>query len=224
LSLLLIVSLAIVGIVSIKPVFATSQQVPEFTLKYVDKSYDIPPTTTPSTDPYTGNITTITIPGSHVTYETIEVTITNNGASYYALRYKAHYSETWTYFPYSGPDDHDIWDGFFPPSFQASNSTYTVGELYLGVLPQPIPENAPIDVQVQALYGNFDVTPYGHIIDVGGPTYDAVFKGTTSEWSNTQTINVTPSTIPEFTNAAILSLIVAVPLIAIVLLKRKLAV
>ncbi len=227
--MLLIVSLAISSIVTIKSVFAQSQQfVPEFTLKYVDKSYDVAPTTTSSTDPYTGNVTTITIPGRHVSYETIEVTVNNNlGASYYGLRYKGHYSDTWTYFPYNGPNDHNIGDGYFPPPFQASNSSYTVGSLYLGWLPQPIPEGAPIDVQVQALFGNFDVTPYVHVIDVGGPTYDALFKGTTSDWSNTETITITsasvsPSpTIPEFTGLAILPLFVAVLFIVAVIRKNR---
>jgi hypothetical protein len=230
-SMLLIVSLAISSMITIESVFAQSQQsVPEFTLKYVDKSYDVAPTTTSSTDPYTGKVTTTTTPGYHVPYETIEVKITNNiGASYYGLRYKGHYSDSWTYYPYNGPDDHYISDGFFPPDFQASNSSYTVGYLILDRLPQPIPEGAPIDVEVQALFGNFDVTPYGHAIYVGGPTYDAIFKGTTGDWSNTQTISlpsnsVSPSpTVPEFSSLAILPLFVIIPLIVSLLLRKSIS-
>ena len=63
--------------------------VPEFTLKYVDNSYDVPPKTTTSTDPYTNEITTTTIPGYHVENRTVEAVIKNNvGASYYNFRIK----------------------------------------------------------------------------------------------------------------------------------------
>jgi hypothetical protein len=226
---LTIIILVASSLIMVESVYA-EQSLPEFTLRYVDKSYDVAPTTISSTDPYTGNITTTTIPGRHVSNQTIEVTIKNDlGASYYGLRYKGHYSDSLTYFPYYGPDSHDIYDGFFPPDFQASSSSYTVGYLSLGLLPQPIPQGAPIDVQVQPLFGNFDVTPYVHVQPVGGPTYDAIFKGTVGDWSNTQTIiigqasaSVSPtSTVPEFPILAILPLFVLVPLIAIVLSRKK---
>ncbi len=231
--LTLIIATSCLTMLTVEPTNAqtiTQPSVPDFTLRYVDKSYDVAPTTTSSTDPYTGNITTTTIPGRHVSDQTIEVTIKNDlGASYYGLRYKGHYSDSWTYFPYGDPDSHNIWDGFFPPPFQASSSSYTVGYLSLGFLPQPIPQGAPIDVQVQPLFGNFDVTPYVHIQPVGGPTYDAVFKGTAGEFSSTQTItisetpaSVTPSpTVPEFPFATILSLFVVIPLITLLAKKRK---
>lgn len=236
LTLLLVVAIAASSIVIVQPVYAQlNQSVPEFTLRYVDKSYDVAPTTTSSIDPYTGNVTITTIPGRHISDPTIEVTISNDiGASYYGLRYKGHYSNSWTYWPYNGPDDHYISDGFFPPAFQASDSSYTVGSLYLGWLPQPIPEGAPIDVQVQALFGNFSVTPYGHGIDVGGPTYDAAFMGTAGEWSNTQTVTYgevptpsptapapTPSpTVPEFPALVLLPLVVGISLTAAMFLRR----
>lgn len=40
--------------------------VPEFTLKYVDNSYDVPSTTTSTTDPYTGKTITTTTPGYRI--------------------------------------------------------------------------------------------------------------------------------------------------------------
>lgn len=224
-SILSVSSILIAGLVTAQ----SNQSAPEFTLRYIDKSYDTAPKTTSTIDPYTGNVTTSTISGYHISYKTIEVTIANNiGASYYALRYKGHYSETWTYFPYNAADDHNIYDGFFPPQFQASNSSTTVGYLSLDSLPQPIPEGAPIDVQVQVMYGNFDVTPYSHAQYVGGPTYDAAFKGTTGEWSNTQTItlptnevSVSPTpTVPEFTAIAILPLLIA-GLLSVAIIRKK---
>ena len=246
--IILLIAISSPSLLIVHPACAQSvsaSSVPDFTLKYVNNSYDMAPTATSSTDPYTGITTSTTIPGRHVEDKTIEVAITNNiGASYYGLRFKGHYSDSWTYFPYNGPDDHNIMDGFFLPAFQASNSSYTEGSLYLGLLPQPIPEGAPIDVQVQALFGNFEVTPYGHIIYVGGPTYDAIFKGTTSDWSNTQIVTIgqtSPSTftstnpttitstqnptrtpiIPEFSWLTIQLLLLAIP-IALVIVRKGL--
>jgi hypothetical protein len=80
--------------------------VPQFTLSYVDHSYDVPAKTTSSQDPYTGEVKTSTIPGYRVTNFTIDVTIRNqaypaivNGNSSY-MRYevqsKGHYQEGWT--------------------------------------------------------------------------------------------------------------------------------
>lgn len=223
----IIIAISCLSLLAVKPANAQSTptpSVPEFTLRYVDKSYDVASTTTSSTDPYTSNITTTTIPGRHVSDQTIEVTIKNDlGASYYDLRYKGHYSDTWTYFPY-GPS-HNIYDGFFPPHFQASNSSYTVGYLPLDILPQPIPQGAPIDVQVQPLFGDFEVTPYGFAI--GRATYDARFTDTADDWTTTQTITIgetsaSPSpTVPEFPITAVLCLLVALPLLATILLKKK---
>lgn len=58
-----------------EPASIPTPSVPEFTLKYVDNSYDVPSSTTTTTDPYTGEQTITTEPGYHVANETIEVTI-----------------------------------------------------------------------------------------------------------------------------------------------------
>ena len=55
-TLLLIVILTSSSLMLIESVFAQSMfepSVPEFTLEFVDKSYDVPPTTESTTDPYT---------------------------------------------------------------------------------------------------------------------------------------------------------------------------
>jgi hypothetical protein len=51
--------------------------VPQFTVKFVDNSYDVPPSTTTVTDPYTGKETTTTNPGYRVTDWNIEIMIKN---------------------------------------------------------------------------------------------------------------------------------------------------
>ena len=161
----------------------------EFTLKQVDNSYNVAPTTTSTTDPYTNKTTTTTIPGYHVENKTIEAIITNSlGASYYNFRYKPHYIENWTYYPFN-PDSvsgYNSYDSFSVPNV-ASTSSYTV--ITLDFLPS-ISERGEVDVQVQALIGSYNAIPYGHMIDLGAPTYDFIFQGTTSGWSNTQTITI----------------------------------
>jgi hypothetical protein len=163
--------------------------VPEFTLNYVDHSYDVPPKPSSSTDPYTGNTITATIPGYHVENKTIDADITNNGASYYNFRYKGHYETDWSYYPFnqivksilSLPDAHEV-------PFHASTSSHTVLSLYF--LPD-IPVNGTLDIQVQALFGDFRAEPYVHLGGVpGGPTYDFYWEGEASNWSNTQTISI----------------------------------
>jgi len=81
--------------------------VPQFTIKLADYSYDVPPSTTTTTDPYTGKETTITKPGYHVKDVKLEVTIKNqpftpytNAGGYvcnvhYSVQVKGHFEEKW---------------------------------------------------------------------------------------------------------------------------------
>lgn len=159
---------------------------PEFTLQTVAYPYDVPPTTTSTTDPYTGKITTTTIPGYHVENKTIEAVIKNNGASNYNFRYKGHYTDKWSYYPFE-PNDYSVADGFGVP-YQASASEHTI--VTLRFLPENIPADGSVDIQVQGLFGTYDAIPYGHAVFVGGLTYDFIFNGTASDWSDTQTITI----------------------------------
>lgn len=177
------------GIVQAKP------SVPEFTLKYVDYSYDVPPKTTSTTDPYTNETITTTIPGRHVENKTIEATINNNiGASYYNFRYKGRYTDEWNYYPFSpSSSGYSLPDSFYVP-YKASNSSYTVAALPSYFF-KDIPEGGQVDVQMQALFGDFDAEPFGHLFPIE-PTYDFYFTGTTSDWSETQTITIGESQTP----------------------------
>ncbi len=199
--------------------------VPQFTLKYVDNSYDVPPKTTSSTDPYTGKTTTTTTPSYHVESKTIQATIKNNiGASYYNFRYKGHYADEWSYEPFD-PDRGYFLGDFGSVPYQASNSSHTVATLP-SILFNSVTAGGLIDVQVQALFGNFDATPYGHFIDVGGPTYDFRFEGTTSDWSDTQTVvfgeseTPTPS-VPEFPSFIVLPALLGMVLLSALLFKKR---
>jgi hypothetical protein len=193
--MLLITVLAVSSLIMVE--FAVTQSlaqpsVPEFTVKYVDYSYDVPPKTTPTTDPYTGETINTTIPGYQVKNKTIEATIKNNlGASYYNFRYKGHYEDKWRYYPFDPNDSlgYRLLDAYAVP-YKAQPSDYTVVALPSNFF-KDITVGGEVDVQVQALFGDFRAVPYGHILPLpGGETYDFYYEGTTSDWSNTQTATI----------------------------------
>jgi len=188
--------------------------VPEFTLKLVDNSYEVP--TTYSTDPYTGQ--TITHPATHVDNRSIELTIknqpftaitVNEGSSswlvdfYYDVRVKGHYA--------------DDWIALYPPAdipLKPSNSDYTILAFPITTSPthpeqgnsleaynaitdsydarlNGLPTNAQIDFQVQAMIGYVSRTT---------EFASWYFTGEESGWSNTQTLTIdqgqTPNSSP----------------------------
>jgi hypothetical protein len=198
-ALLVIASLTVSSLLmgNFEPASAQSKpSVPEFTISYVDNSYDVSPKTTSTTDPYTNETTTTTAQGYHVNKVSIEAVIKNNlGASYYNFRYKGHYSGGWSYYP-SDPDTisgYNHYDDYFV-SYPASDSDYTV--IALDFLPT-ILGRGEVDIQVQALFGDYNAVPYVHPFVLPAPTYDFYFEGTTSDWSETVTFtyDITPPEI-----------------------------
>ena len=166
--------------------------VPEFTVEFIDNSYDVPPSQ--SVDPFTGE--TITKPGYHVEAGTIKFTIKNQpnySGLMYNIRCKGHYSDTWAEafrandgFPlqsdsayteiiFSG-DDRGPKDSF-------SSLTGNFGGTHIGGVFAPF--GGKVDYQVQAMDGvlKADLSPPIVVI----PYY---FEGETSEWSNTKTLTI----------------------------------
>jgi hypothetical protein len=204
--------------------------VTEFTLQLADHSHSVPPQPTSSKDPYTGQVTSSTIPGYRVENITIDATITNPpGATYYNFRWKGSYDDTWQYAPYGPASGNWMVPDAYAVPFKASDSATTTLSLYF-INPEDITPGGSIDVQVQALYGNFSAVPYVHVMPVGGPTYDFYFEGQVSDWSSTQTYTregntpaSTPTpqpTIPEVSIVAVLSLLAIMP-IAVAMLKKR---
>jgi len=216
-ALLLIAMLAVSSLIVVKTAPASASiskpSVPEFTAKFVDRSYDVP--TTSSIDPYTGQ--TVTHPAHRVENYTIDLPIKNQpytptvvqeGTSnwttsfHYDVHMKGHYAQNWTilYAMGEGPT--------------MSNSDFTVITYLLSISPsQPdqgyslvsydpsldtntitgIPPNSQIDFQVRALVGavhrgyNANAT---NQLDM----FPWVFDGEISDWSNAQTITIPTST------------------------------
>jgi hypothetical protein len=168
-----------------EPISIPKPSVPEFTLKLVDNSYDVPATY--GIDQWTGE-TVVVEEGRHVSNISIVITIKNQAFTpcvgtdgnvtmlYYKVRVKGQFTENWTELNYY---------------IEASDSEYTMKYYLYGrwsdqhVLMQ-IPWGSKVDFQVQALIGHVQAAyrdyapwPYGY--------YEA-FTGEKGEWSNTQTL------------------------------------
>ncbi len=164
---------------------ASKPSVPEFTLKYIDRSYDTKPAY--SIDPYTGQ-SVITDPSHHIKNQTIEITIKNQPFSpskdasgnwtslYYDISFKGHYENEWDSFP------HRPNHGYV----SASSSDYTIisfGHDQLG----DVSVGGQIDVQVVALIGHDNEFA---VFGTFGEGREFYFTGEASDWSSIQTVTI----------------------------------
>ena len=227
-ALALVLILVLSSLMMFKPAFAQSipkPSVPEFTVRLIDHSYDVP--ITHSIDPYSGQ--DITNPAHHVQNYTIEMSINNQpyesyNSLYYNIRIKGHFAGDWNSPLYPS-------DG----SPVKSNSTYTVlnfvqGTGYYfygpnhGIIYVP---SGQLDFQAKAFVGGSVFVEPSDGNPIGSGWHFKVMEE--SNWSNTQTIsnpdgavsistspNPTPTstqnptltpTVPEFPSWALLLLL-----------------
>jgi hypothetical protein len=195
---MLLALLTLSGLVMVEAVSAQTTprpSVPEFTVKLVDRSYDVPLTYTNSTDPYTGQQVTITNGGYHVENITIDVTIKNQPFTssnidgnttqlFYAIRWKGHFENWADTYHISGVDYNYYLSNYGIP---ASNSEYTV-KIYTMASFENVPEGGQIDFQVKAQVG-YSFAYYGDHAPIMpiGTVFQSVEE---SVWSNTQTITL----------------------------------
>jgi hypothetical protein len=187
--LILIMAFSCLSLLVVKPASAQTiptPSVPTFTVNYINSSYYVPD---------------IPYPGYYVNNSTIEIIITNqpfvsytDSSGYqvklfYNIRFNVLSGDTYTrngvsytnYYGWSNP----IYD--YPRV--ASHGPYTVltihhQEQVWEVVEIPL-HNCTVGFQVQAMIGFFEPSPY----------YPASFNfkefvGETSDWSNTQTLNI----------------------------------
>jgi hypothetical protein len=170
-SLLLILLLLSCSFISIFNIAQAQSKpsVPEFTVKFVDRSYDVP--STKNTDPYTGKTTTQ--PGYHVEEKEIEISIKNQNYPIklmYNIRTKGHFEEQWN-------EMFSVGGSMYP---YQSDSKYTI----ITTSPNNYPDGARVDFQVEAMSGGISQEVYS-----GLGSFD-YFDGVTSGWSKTQTITI----------------------------------
>jgi hypothetical protein len=238
-SLLIVVILAVssLSLIVVESANASISKpsVPEFTVKYVDRSYDTQPTY--GTDQYTGK-TVITKPSEHVDNRTVEITINNQPFTaftdtssgrdinlFYNVRYKGSFGQEWTSMFGERAETAGVYDPYgtygFPMQGYSSQYTTIIYSLPWNVV------DGQMGIQVEALegYTNRTVDPSReHII---WSVYEYTFYGEESGWSNTQTVTLSENstsptpTVPEFPQSAILPLVVIIPLIVTAHLRKK---
>lgn len=195
--LTLIIAMSFLTLLIVKPVNAQSiiprPSVPQFSLKLADHSYDVPPVTTTTSDPYTGEQVTHTTSGYHVEKKTIDVIIQNqfldisvknaiNSSIYYNMRYKGHYESTWKELSWNQGNSGTL-------VIQSDSQTTVISIPSTGY-----PDNAQLDFQVQALVCAYEqVVDSSHILPITYTDF-AVFADGESGWSSTQTITIDTST------------------------------
>jgi hypothetical protein len=204
----------------VSPIFKPS--VPEFTLYLVNQPYQISPTTpTYTTDPYTGE-TKLQNPGSpgyQVDNWTIQLWIPNMqfnylGSSatyhlYYNVRTKGHFEQSWRelYSPFNGLHSANYNDNgtFIPNGSPAqSNNVYTVITYsaytvpYYTYPPVAYPPNAQVDFQISAILGHDSqifVDDHPLVPMLIGHEEPAISYDIQSDWSNTQTLTISNSSL-----------------------------
>lgn len=212
--LTLIIAMSCLTLLTVKPVLAQSiptPSVPQFTIQLADHSYDTPPVTSSTTNPYNNKTTTTTIPSYHIRNITIDLTIVNqpypkiiNGNAsfvYYDVRIKPHFGQDWT----------ELYQ-YYGNSPVQSNSQVTVISLSANYQ-----VGDQIDIQVQAAIGYKIVTLIGHPPMPNVYTESVDFQHTSSDWSPTQTLTIgassnspTPTaTVPELSWLAIVPLLLS---------------
>ena len=191
-TLILILLLAASSLTVVSSVSAQSLKpvVTEFSIQYVDNSYDVPPSYKYTKDLYTGETITTTIPGYRVDNKSLVATIKNpSGVDAYNFRWKPHNESRWYYHPFNTEEDQTpplSASGTSGPPAYASDSEYTV----ISVISLNYISATSLDVQVQALYGEYRAIHNTPIQVFWGDYYDYYFDGQASYWSNTQTITI----------------------------------
>lgn len=187
--LILIMAISSLSLMIVSSALAQSipkPSVPEFTIKSIGPSFDIPPIY--SSDSETGQIV-IAENGYHIEYSAVEITITNQllPISFYNIRIKGH----------NQPDNY--WNELFRADegfLKPSNSNYTrttipvEGAQNVGIV---VPTGTQTDIQVEAMIGRisrqFNPNATSQI-----DMYPYVFSGETSGWSNTQIVTLPTKT------------------------------
>ncbi len=224
-ALLIVLILTVSSLIMVKPAFAQSiptPSVPEFTVKYVDASYDVPPTY--QTDPYTGK-TVITQDGYYIQNRSLDVIITNlpffnfkdsNGnliQLFYEVRWKGHFANDWAVISNDGL--YGVASNFVLQSSGGQetlvypNATFTILDCGLGGNNGTYPYDSYLGTISPGGQVDFQVQEYvGYYTTITGtpdplfhePTVTYVFNGNGSGWSNTQTIMIPTNGSPSATS------------------------
>jgi len=191
---LLLTSLLAIALASVDVQAVTKPSVPQFTVKLIDNSYNIPPSTTTTTNPYTGEKTTIDKPGYCAKNMTLEIAVKNQPWSpsvndkeyklYYKVQYKGHFA------------DEEKWRNYgrdfgLTEHIAQSSGQYTVISGYMQSF-NSFTAGSQLDFRVQAVIGHTVIHYHDYGYDnLFAPPYSTEFViDTSSDWSKIQTITI----------------------------------
>ena len=186
--------------------------IPEFTLKYVDNSYNVA--------------------GNFVQNKSIEVAIKNQPSVYvlcYNVKSKSYLSENWTSYEYYNNSSYLTPQLFIPNRLLAWNSTFTVlvlgfegnnGSDTYNLMLGKVNNGVQIDFQVQAYIGNW--FPGKVVNATASIEFNTLNIDSIGDWSPTQTVTIgQSSSVPEFSWLAILPLLASMFVVALFLKHRQ---
>jgi hypothetical protein len=222
--IILIMAISSLSLIMFKPVNAQSipkPSVPEFSLKYADYSYNVPPTY--GINDYTGQKTTITN-GYDVINRTVQFTIKNQPFNayvdssgntimlYYHIRYKGNYGNTCSDISVKEGNSIIFHDTLIFPASNSSTSEVKVGEYSYGgsgpignqrLYNINLPTEGKIDFQVQALIGKAQLFNSNGVLGYFA-LYSYNFTGQVGDWSSSQTLAFEETSVsPETPNPTV---------------------
>jgi len=198
-AMLLIPILVLTSLVIVESSLAQSTSkpsIPEFTLKLIDDSYDVPPTTT--VNPYTGK--TETSGGYHVQgHLEVHIQIKNQPfTGYYQVQTKGHFSQDWHTIEY-WIGEAGSYNPRTPYKAQDSTSEYTILKYRDS---GNLPREGLIDFRVKALIGYPIVHHTSDHLDLYNMWASFSFNGTASDWSNTLTLSMSDGTVTQSSSSS----------------------
>jgi hypothetical protein len=217
--LILVLAEMQLDVVYANPYLPPKPAIPEFTLKYVDNSYNVA--------------------GNFLQNKSIEVAIKNQPSVYvlcYNVKSKSYLSENWTSYEYYNNSSYLTPQLFIPNRLLAWNSTFTVlvfgfegnnGSDTYNLMLGKVNNGVQIDFQVQAYIGNW--FPGKVVNATASIEFNTLNIDSIGDWSPTQTLTTpissisptpTPS-VPEFSWLVVTLLLVAIPCIAVILRRHR---
>jgi hypothetical protein len=183
--------------------------VPEYNVQFVDTSYDVPSTSTTTTDPYTGANTVVVHEGYHIQNASFVVAIKNqlftgyevNGnytALYYGIEVKGHFTPDWgsVTFYYTQPYIQSSGEEYTTLAFglTGNNDTTAGGDGQSGFVGAALLNGAyggQLDFRVMSLVGYYvTVQDPVNAFNVRHPYHEEFVPLQTSGWSSTQSVDV----------------------------------
>jgi hypothetical protein len=169
------------------PPFFNAPHVPEFTLKYVDASYNIT-----SKDPFTGANKTQLIDDRNIVLSIKNQPVPTSETIFLEVRIKGHFEVNWTDWTDLIHYENNFKGGIMQkPASDYTTISFVLGDNAIFPIFRDLPPNSQIDFQMEAVLGHTITISLNHLDGSPGAGIEEVTAiDTTSGWSNTQTLAI----------------------------------